>query len=199
MSTKLTLDDIVDHRAYEAQRAQLRDEVIALKARRRVAVGPILSFTFENRATIRWQIQEMVRVERIMSDEGVQAELDVYNPLIPEPGHLAATMFLELTDDMALHEWLPKLVGIETMIELRLGAGDDVEVVPCVVDPDHARQLTRQETTASEHYISFALTPDQVERFAAGKVTLAATHHNYQHATELAPATVAELTADLRG
>lgn len=199
MTRMLTLDDIADHRAYEQQRPALRDEVIAVKRIRRVSVGPVISFTFENELTIRWQVQEMVRVEKIMSDEGVQAELDVYNPLIPQPGHLSATMFLELTDDMALREWLPQLVGIEAAVELRIGRGDDVEVVPCIVDPEHARQLTREEVTASVHYISFALTPEQVERFAQGPVVLATTHHRYRHETELSPETVASLLTDLQG
>lgn len=198
MTRTLTLDDIADHRAYEQQRDGLRDEVIALKKVRRISVGPVISFTFENATTIRWQVQEMVRVEKILSDEGVQAELDVYNPLIPEAGHLSATMFIELTDDMALREWLPQLVGIETEVELRLGSGDDVEVVRCVVDPDHARQLTREEITASVHYISFSLTPEQVERFVQGPVVLATTHHRYRHETELSAATVAALVDDLR-
>lgn len=199
MTRTLTLADIADHRAYEQQRDALRDEVIAAKKVRRVAVGPVMSFTFENALTIRWQVQEMVRVEKILTDEGVQAELDVYNPLIPEPGHLSATLFIELTSDMALHEWLPQLVGIETEVELRLGAGDDVEVVRCVVDPEHARQLTREEITASVHYISFALTPEQIQRFAEGPVVLATTHHRYAHETELSPETVASLLADLQG
>jgi hypothetical protein len=81
--SKLTLDDIADLRAYEREREAFREQVIALKKRRRVGVGPFVTFVFENRETIRFQIQEMARVERILTDEGIQTELDTYNPLIP--------------------------------------------------------------------------------------------------------------------
>ena len=195
---RLTVGDIADQRAYERERAEFRASVIALKKRRRVHVGPIVTFVFENRDTIRFQIQEMARAERILTDEGIQTELDIYNPLIPEPGHVSATMFIELTSDPELREWLPKLVGIETRIELRLGLGDDREAVPCVVDPEHAKQLTREEITASVHYVHFDLTPAQVERFGRDPVFLAVTHPAYEHETPLEAATIEELLADLR-
>ncbi|HVX19473.1 MAG TPA: DUF3501 family protein [Acidimicrobiales bacterium] len=195
---QLTLDDIVDLRAYERERKDFRAHVIDLKRKRRVHVGPIVTFVFENRDTIRFQIQEMARVERIITDEGIQTELDIYNPLIPSPGHLSTTMFLELTDDAGLREWLPKLVGIEIEVELRIGTGDDVAVVRCDVDPAHAQALTRDEMTASVHYVSFALDPAQVDRFASEPVALAITHPNYQHHTALSEASVAELLTDLR-
>jgi hypothetical protein len=194
---RLTLDDISDLRAYEREREAFRAQVIELKGRRRVHVGPFVTFVFENRDTIRFQIQEMARVEKIISDEGIQAELRVYNPLIPEPGHLSTTMFIELTTDEQLREWLPKLVGIERAVELRVGP--DAEVVPCTPDPDHEKQLTRDEITASVHYVGFGLTPAQVEAFAAGPVVLALTHPAYTHELELTEATRAELLTDLRG
>ncbi len=197
--TKLTLEDIADLRAYERERDEFRAHVIALKKRRRVHVGPVVTLLFENRDTIRFQIQEMARAERIFTDEGIETELRVYNPLIPEPGHLAATLFIELTSDEQLREWLPRLVGIERQLELRIGAGDDVRVVRCVVDADHARQLTRDEITASVHYVHFDLDPAAVEDFAAGPVTLAVTHEQYAYETELSPETRDELLADLRG
>ena len=93
----LTLDDISDLRAYERDRDGYRRTVIELKRRRRVAVGPIVSLVFENRETMRSQIQEMARAEHMVTDEQIQKELDVYNALIPEPGELSATMFIELT------------------------------------------------------------------------------------------------------
>ncbi|HVN49843.1 MAG TPA: DUF3501 family protein [Acidimicrobiales bacterium] len=197
--TKLTLDDISDLRAYERERGEFRARVIELKKRRRVHVGPIVTFVFENRDTIRFQIQEMARVEKLISDEAIETELDVYNPLIPEPGSLSATMFIELTSDDALRDWLPRLVGIEQQIELHIGSGADTQVVRCVVDPEHARQLTRDETTASVHYVHWDLTPDEVEAFASGPVALAVTHPEYEHATDLGDDTRAELLADLRG
>ncbi len=196
MTAKLVLDDIADLRAYERERDAFRARVIELKKRRRVAVGPVVTLVFENRDTVRFQIQEMARAERMLSDEAIQSELDTYNPLIPEPGHLSATLFIELTNDDQLRGWLPKLVGIEAAPELRLGDGSVVRSIP---DPAHAAQLTREEITASVHYVGFALTDDQIEAFAAEPVRLAINHPNYDESVELSPATVEELLTDLRG
>jgi hypothetical protein len=195
--TKLTLDDIADLRAYEREREAFRAHVIDLKSRRRVHVGPFVTFVFENRDTIRFQIQEMARAEKILSDEGIETELRIYNPLIPEPGHLSTTLFIELTSDEQLREWLPKLVGIERAVELRVGP--DADAIACTVDPDHDKQLTRDEITASVHYVGFALSPAQVEAFAVGPVVLAVTHPAYEHLLELTEGTRAELLGDLRG
>jgi hypothetical protein len=196
---KLTLDDIVDLRAYERERDVFRKEIIELKHKRRVPVGPFVTLVFENARTIRFQIQEMARAERIMSDEGIETELRIYNPLVPEPGHLAATLFIELTSEEQLREWLPALVGIEREIVLRLGDGDGHgDVVRGLVDPEHDKMLTRAQVTASVHYVHFAMTPEQAERVAAGPVALAVTHGAYRHETVLGAETVAELLSDLR-
>ncbi len=195
---QLTLEDIVDLRAYEREREEFRRQVIALKKKRRVHVGPVLTLVFENADTIRFQIQEMARAEKIMSDEGIETELRIYNPLVPPPGELAATLFIELTSDAELREWLPKLVGIEHSLEFRFGPADAPFVVPCRVDADHEKQLTRDEITASVHYIHFTFSPAQVDVFAAGPVTLAVTHPAYLEATELGADTIGELARDLR-
>jgi hypothetical protein len=150
---------------------------------------------FENRDTIRFQIQEMARAERILSDDGIQAELDVYNPLIPDPGSLSATLFIELTSKEELMEWLPKLVGVERAVELRIG--DDV--VPARPDADHERQLTRETITASVHYVHFDLTSEQTARFANEDVLIAVAHQNYAYTTPLTKATKETLLDDLRG
>lgn len=191
--TKLTLDDIADLREYEREREDFRRQIIDLKKRRRVGVGPFVTFVFENRDTIRFQIQEMARAEKTLSDEGIETELRIYNPLIPEPGNIAATLFIELTNDADMRTWFPKLVGIETMVEFRLPNGDAVN---CVVDPDHAAQLTREDTTAAVHYVHFTFTPEQVEAFN-GDVRVAITHPEYSYETVLSETSVAELRTDL--
>ena len=197
---KLTLDDIADLRAYEREREGFRAHIIELKKRRRVAVGPVVTLLFESRDTIRFQIQEMARAERILTDDGIQTELDIYNPLVPGRGHLAATMFIELTSEAELREWLPKLVGVERSVELRLGGSDPAqpEVVAAQLDPAHAEQLTRADTTASVHYLHWALTPQQVARFQEGPVELAIRHPSYAQSTTLSETTRAELLMDLR-
>jgi hypothetical protein len=207
----LTLDDIADLRAYERDREVYRRQVIELKRRRRVAVGSIVSVVFENRETMRSQIQEMARAEKMVSDEQIQKELDVYNALIPEPGELSATLFIELTGEDALRNWLPRLVGIEHSVILELPGEDPALEVAGVVDglaganlvravPEaaHEEALTRPEITASVHYIRFALDPAQVQRFAAGPVTLAVDHPEYRAESVLSDDVRAELLTDLR-
>jgi hypothetical protein len=192
--SKLTLSDISDLRAYERERDDFRRDVIALKRRRRVALGEFVTLLFENEMTIRFQIQEMARAEKIIDDEAIETELRIYNPLIPEPGQLCATLFIELTSKDALMRWLPCLVGIERSVALRLSDGG---LVRAVVDEDHEKQLTREETTASVHYVRWQLTPEQVERFVAGPVTLVANHAQYAFETPLSADTLAELATDL--
>ena len=197
---KLTLDDIADLRAYEREREAFRSQIIDLKKTRRVGVGPIVTVMFENRETMRFQIQEMARVEKILTDEAIQHEVDTYNALIPEPGQLSATLFLELTSKMALVEWLPKLVGIERSVELVIGdpSVGDALVVPCIPEESHDDQLTRPDVTASVHYIRFELDDAAIERFAAEPVALAVNHDHYVESTPLSDDAKASLLTDLR-
>lgn len=192
----LTLDDIADARAYERERQSYRDRIIALKKLRRVAVGPVVSFVFENRDTIRFQIQEMARAEKLYSDEAITVELETYNPLIPEKGHLSATMFLELTSRQELEHWLPRLVGIEQTAKLLLPGGDSVLAT---VEGAHAAHLTRDEVTASVHYVNFSLNDEQIRAFRVGDVALALDHPEYRHRTVLPEATKESLAGDLLG
>ena len=195
--SKLVIDDIVDLRAYERERAQVLERIISLKKRRRVHVGPILTLVFENRETVRFQIQEMARAERMLTDEAIQGELDTYNVLIPEGGELSATLFVELTSEPDLREWLPRLLGVERSVALQIGVTP--EVVRAEPEANHAAHLTRDDTTASVHYIRWSLTPSQVDRFGSDPVSIAVDHEAYQHVTPLAPGTKAELLADLLG
>ena len=199
MAAKLVLSDIADQRAYERERPEFRAAIIALKKRRRVHVGPILTLLFENRDTIRFQIQEMARVEKLTTDGAIQNELDTYNPLIPGAGQLCATVFIELTSEAELREWLPLLVGIEQSLLLVLGEGPDSVQVRAITEEAHAGQLTREEMTASVHYVRWELTPEQVEMVTSGPVSAAADHAAYSHHSALSPAAIAELSADLRG
>jgi hypothetical protein len=195
VSRKLTLDDIADVRAYERERERFRADVMEIKRRRRIAFGTVLTLMFENRDTMRLQIQEMARVERLTTDEDIQVELDTYNPMIPEPGQLCATVFLELTSDEQMRVWLPKLVGIERSFEIVLPNGERVR---SITDEAHAEQLTRDTVTAAVHYIRFELTPEQVESFAAGPVRIEIVHPEYLEVVELSDTTHAELLTDLR-
>jgi hypothetical protein len=192
---KLTLDDIADVRQYERERETFRAEVMEIKRRRRIGLGTILTLMFESRETMRLQIQEMARVEKLITDDEIQIELDTYNPMIPDVGQLCATLFLELTSDEQMREWLPKLVGIERSIVIVLPGGDRVR---SITEEQHAEQLTREHVTAAVHYIRFEFTPEQVGEFAGGPVAIEIDHPDYLERVELSDATRQELLRDLR-
>jgi hypothetical protein len=193
--TRLTLDDIADLRAYEREREEFRSRVIALKRRRRVGVGPLITAVFENRDTVRFQIQEMARAERMMSDAAIQGELDVYNPLIPGPGELTATVFVELTSPAELREWLPKLVGVERCVALEVGG----RLVRARPEDAHAEQLTREEITSAVHYVRWTMPAEEVAACASEPLALVVDHPAYAHRTPLGDETRAEIVRDLAG
>ena len=192
---KLTLDDIADARAYERERADFKSRVIAMKARRRLPLGTFVTVVFENRETIRHQIQEMARVEKLFTDESIQEEIDIYNPMIPEPGQLCATLFIELTSDDQMREWLPRLVGIERSLVFRLGDGTEVRAV---TESQHESQLTRDEITAAVHYVQFSFTADEVETLARHGGVFACDHPAYLEEITLSDANIEEFLSDLR-
>jgi hypothetical protein len=195
-SSGLTLADVLDLRAYERVREDYRAKIIARKRDRRVALGPVMTLVFECFDTVRFQVQEMARAEKIITDEAVQVELDIYNRLLPAPGELSATVFIEVTSDEGLREWLPRLVGIER----RLGLSIDGDVVGSVPEAQHEAALTREMVTPAVHYVRFGFSEAQVKAFAAaGEVALVATHPAYEAVTELSVGVRRELLGDLRG
>ena len=137
----------------------------------------------------------MARVEKLVSDEDIQVELDIYNPMIPEPGQVCATMFIELTSDEQMREWLTKLAGVENSVLLVAADGTEVRAV---VDEQHEEGLTRENVTAAVHYLRFEFSEQAVEAFAAGPVQLRIDHPNYLEVVELGDATHEELLSDLR-
>jgi len=192
---KLTVDDIRDMRAYERERDDLRREIIELKRVRRVSLGPIVTLVFENTTTMRWQVQEMARAERMLRDEQIAHEVATYNDLIPGPGELSATLMIELTSELALREWLPKLVGIERHVQFVLADGS--RVAGCVSEEDELR-LTREDVTAAVHFLKFRFTDEQIDMFARGPVHVVVDHPEYDHDTVLAPEQHEQLLGDLR-
>ena len=195
-SRKLTIDDILDLRAYERVRDESRAEVIELKKLRRITLGPVLTLMFENRVTMRSQIHEMIRAEKVMRDEQVMEELQAYNPLIPDAGQLSATLFIELVNEDEMREWLPKLVNVESSIVIRLSDGSEIR---SITEEAHAEQLTRDYVTAAVHYVRFELTSEQIEKFALNGAEIASDHPAYRQSVALQPSTVTELLSDLWG
>jgi hypothetical protein len=188
---KIRRDDVRNLYEYEKVRPAVRRAVIALKARRRVAVGDRLSFLFENRQTVLFQIQEMIRAERIVADDRVQDEIDVYNDLIPGPGELSATMMIEIEDRAAIQPVLDGLMGIDSGECVGLAVGD--RVVPAVFEAGHSKE----DKIAAVHFLRFPLPEAARRALAREPVALVVTHPNYQARTELAPETRQELLDDL--
>lgn len=191
---KLTLDDIKDSRAYERDRDEFRRYIIDLKRSRRVALGPMMSIVFENTDTMRWQVQEMARAERMLRDEQIAHEVETYNDLIPDAGELSGTLLLELTSELALRDWLPRLVGVERSIAVLLA--DDSRVVGMLSDDD-AERLTRDDTTAAVHFLKFRFTPEQVAVFRNGSVRIVVDHPEYRREAPLTQEQHAALSQDL--
>jgi len=119
----LSLSEIKNLHEYELERPAFRARVIELKKRRRVPLGPLMTLVFENRDTVRFQIQEMVRIERIVQPDKVQEEIDVYNDLLPRPGEVSATLFIEVTDPAKIQSTLDGFVGLDEPGKLVLRVG----------------------------------------------------------------------------
>jgi hypothetical protein len=188
---KLTVEDILDGRAYERERDELRKSIIALKRRRRVALGELVTVVFENTETMRWQVMEMARAERMLRDEQIAHEVATYNELVPDDGELSATLFLELRSDAELREWLGKLVGIERCVALVLADGTTI-----AGEPLDEERLTRDDVTAAVHFLRFRL-GSAAAAIASGPVRLVVTHPEYSAETVLDAEQHAELVADL--
>jgi hypothetical protein len=121
----LTSEDILSIEEYEKQREAFRSRIIALKQRRRIALGPLISLVFENRETLQFQIQEMVRAERIVEPAKVKDEVDVYNALLPTDQELSATLLIEITDAAVMKEWLDRFMGLDRGRTIAIIAGGE--------------------------------------------------------------------------
>jgi len=193
----LSAEELVDLDRYAGLRDAYRAAVIAHKRSRRVSVGEKVTLVFEDRETLRFQVQEMLWVERIRSPRAVQHELDVYNELMPGAHELSATLFIEITERERIREELDRLIGIDEHVCLVMGEGEREERIPARFDP---KQM-EEERIAAVHYVRFALEEPQVERFADLRcpLRLRIDHPSYRRETPLAPETRASLLGDLCG
>ena len=121
----LTSQDLLPAATYEQQREFFRSQIIALKQRRRISVGPLITLVFENRETLRFQTQEMIRVEQILDPHKVQEELDVYNALMPGVGEVSATLMIEITEPDRMKEWLDMFMGLDHGEKVAIRAGSE--------------------------------------------------------------------------
>ena len=146
---KITQQDMLSHTDYEEQRASIRQKIITLKKRRRIAVGDLVTLIFENRETILFQIQEMVRTERIFAPEKIQEEIDVYNALLPEAEELSATLFIEITDSDRIQELLDSFQEIDRSDTLAMCVGD--QEVYAEFEAGHSKE----DKISAVHFVRF--------------------------------------------
>ena len=151
---KLTRSDLWSLEQYAEQRADFRRKVLAHKRHRQVALGEHVRLYFEDRLTIRYQIQEMLRIERVFEPAGIQEELDAYNPLIPDGRNWKATLMIEYEDSEQRKVELERLVGLEHRVWVRIGSG---EPIYAIADEDLDRATA--DKTSAVHFLRFEL-PD---------------------------------------
>jgi hypothetical protein len=190
---KIRLDDVKNLYEYEKVREAFRREVIALKARRRIPVGDRLSLVLENRQTVLFQIQEMIRAERIVADERIQDEVDVYNDLIPGTGELSATLFIEIEDKDRIKPELDRFMGIDEGRYVWLQVGREF-AIPGEFEAGHSKE----DKLAAVHFVRFRLPEPARGAFAREPVALVVEHPNYRARTELSPEARAALLEDLQ-
>lgn len=194
MMTKLTREDLYSLEEYAEIRPRFRSDVMAHKKNRQVPVGPDATLYFEDAKTMKYQVQEMLRIERIFEKEGIQEELDAYNPLIPDGSNWKATFMVEIPDVEARRERLAELIGIEDKVWVQVAGQDRVYAI---ADEDLERE--DEEKTSSVHFLRFELTPAMVSAVKSGAAIGAGIDHDhYRYEIEALPPNVREsLAADL--
>jgi hypothetical protein len=189
---KVEPSEILDIAQYEKARDEFRRRIIGLKKNRRLPVGPMVTFVFENHDTILFQIQEMMRAERIVYDDAIRREIDTYNQLLPDENELAATMLIELPDAARIREEITKFHGVNTGEVTYVRIGD--ERLPGVFD---AGQSDDRRISAVQ-YVRFRFNDAQREAFATGSTParLVINHPNYRHEALITGAVRGELAED---
>lgn len=166
---------------YAAERSRLRSEVIAHKQLRNVQVGPNMTWCFEDRTTIRYQILEMLRAERIFESDGIQGELDAYNPLIPDGTNWKVTLLLEFPDPGERRTALEKLIGVEDRCWIRIS---ELERVFAIADEDMERE--NADKTSAVHFLRFELSSSMIDATKSGApLCVGVDHDNYRHSLAL--------------
>jgi hypothetical protein len=174
---KLARRDLMSLEQYASDRTRLRSEVIAHKRLRNVQVGPNMTWCFEDYTTIRYQILEMLRAERIFESDGIQGELDAYNPLIPDGSNWKVTLLLEFPDPGERRAALERLIGVEDRCWIRVS---EMERIFAVADEDMERE--NDEKTSAVHFLRFELSPSMVEAMKGGaSLSIGVDHDNYRH------------------
>ncbi|MCS6999041.1 MAG: DUF3501 family protein [Aquificaceae bacterium] len=190
---KVTKEEILNLYEYEKVRPQKVQEIIQLKKNRRVFIEPWVHLVFENRETVWFQVQEMIRAERMVKEEEIEQELEVYNELIPDKNELSLTMFIEIPEASERKRLLPQLVGIHDHLYLHIGGKHTVRAVA----DERSREDYEYGKAAVVHFLKLKLTEQQVEDFSREQVRIEINHPNYKAMTILPEEVRAELLKDL--
>jgi Protein of unknown function (DUF3501) len=174
---KLQRRDLMSLEQYASGRAVLRGEVIAHKQLRNVQVGPNMTWCFEDYTTIRYQVLEMLRAERIFEADGIQGEIDAYNPLIPDGSNWKVTLLLEFPDAEVRRIALERLIGVEDRCWIRVS---EMERVFAIADEDMERE--NAEKTSAVHFLRFELSASMVQAMKSGaSLSIGVDHDHYRH------------------
>lgn len=189
---KLEAADLLSLESYARERHAFRSRVMQHKANRQLAVGPHLRWCFEDRLTIQYQVQEMLRTERIFEAEGIAEELETYNPLIPDGGNWKVTLLIEFPDAEERRVALEHLKGVEDRCWIEVAAH---ERVFALADEDVERE--NETKTSSVHFLRFELSAAMRRALLAGAgLSVGVDHSAYQHRLEVPPAVRRALLAD---
>lgn len=189
----LTRDDLYSLEQYATVRGDFRAKVMAHKKNRKVHVGPNASLYFEDRLTIQYQVQEMLRIERIFEPEGIAEELSAYNPLIPDGSNWKATFMVEFADAAERKAALAQLIGIEDKVWVQVQGH---EKVYAIADEDLERE--DETKTSSVHFLRFELTGPMVDAVKGGSpLAMGIDHPNYEYSVEVEAPVRDSLAADL--
>ncbi len=183
-------DSLMSLEAYAKARGAFRERVLAHKRRRTVHLGPHVTLLFEDELTVRYQIQEMLRIEKVFEEEGIQDELDAYNPLVPDGTNFKVTMLIEYEDVEARKVALAGLIGIEGRVWVQVG---DAARVYAIADEDLPRE--NEAKTAAVHFLRFELTPAMVAALKRGAGLAIGVDH--PQCTEVVPAVPEDIRAAL--
>ena len=186
-------ESLLSLEAYARERNAFRARVMEHKKRRTVQLGANLTLLFEDELTIRYQVQEMLRIERIFEEDGIQGELDAYNPLVPDGSNWKATMLIEYPEVEERKRMLERLKGIEREVWVQVKG---CERVAAIADEDLERE--NEEKTSAVHFLRFELAPPMRKALRAGAgVTVGVDHPASRAQGELAAEVCAALAADL--
>ena len=189
----ISRDSLLSLEAYARERNAFRARVMEHKKLRTLHIGEHVTLQFEDELLIRYQIQEMLRIERIFEEEGIQGELDAYNPLLPDGGNWKATMFIEYPDADERRRMLERLKGIERGTWVQV---EGAERIYAIADEDLERE--NEEKTAAVHFVRFELPAAQRERLKRGaRLTIGVDHPEYRTAVEPSPEQRQALIVDL--